>query len=90
MTFQPSRRDFVNGACIPSTACWAKFSRPFGTPFHEASSQADFLGKASWAVSGGDVYSARSVIEGSTWAARQAGSQHAIPETTASSAITKK
>ncbi len=36
-----------------------------------------------------DAYSARSVIEGSTCAARQAGKQQAIPETNASSAITE-
>jgi hypothetical protein len=37
----------------------------------------------------GGGYSALKVIDGSTWAARQAGNQHAIPETTASSAITE-
>ena len=37
----------------------------------------------------GSGYSARRVIEGSTWAARQAGNQHAIAETAVSSAITE-
>jgi hypothetical protein len=44
-----------------------------------------------WIGSGArSAYSARNVIEGSTWVARQAGNQQAIPETTASRAITKK
>ena len=35
-------------------------------------------------------YSARKVIDGSTWAARHAGTPHAIADTPASSAITPR
>jgi hypothetical protein len=35
--FQPSLRDLIRSLTVPSTACWAKFSRPFGTQFEEGS-----------------------------------------------------
>jgi hypothetical protein len=72
--FQSSLRDLSMVNPNPGLSSWAKFSRPCGTEFGNFKD---------------DAYSARSVIDGSTWAARQAGNQHAIAETTASSAITE-
>lgn len=62
------------GICQNLICIELKFSRPHCTEFGNLRD---------------DVYSARSVIEGSTWAARQAGSQHAMAETDASRAITE-
>jgi hypothetical protein len=38
---QPSLRDWSCSEPLPSTACWAKFSRPYGTRFRRGRSHAD-------------------------------------------------